>query len=133
MSLKSALSKIDASLEAYRALLRDNPEDYGEAADRQQEAADLLDEAQSIGLKLKGAERGTFNDRFTAAVSQIEVLETKRVQGGDDEEEPDGEDDEEPTEVSENEAEEEKAEMYSSLSHDPEEDEETPDENSETE
>lgn len=131
MSLKSALSKIDASLEAYRALLRDNPVDYEEAAERQQAAADLLDEAQSIGMKLTGDDRGSFNESFSNAVAQIEVLETKRLQGGDDEEDPEGEDDEDPGVDSENEDSEATAEMYSSLSHDDELDGETDDENSE--
>lgn len=131
MSLKSALSKIDASLEAYRALLRDNPVDYEEAAERQQAAADLLDEAQTLGSKLKGKDHDQFDTAFSNAVSQIEVLETKRVQGGDDEEDPEGEDDEDPGTDSENEPEEESAEMYSSLSHDDELDGETDDENSE--
>lgn len=126
MTLKTALSNIDASVEAYRALLRDNPEDYSEAAERQQEAADLLDRAQTEGSSLKGDDARTFSEAFSAANGQIEVMETKRIQGGDDEEDPDGEDIEEPSDDSENET----AEMYSSLSHDDEDDPEMDAENS---
>ncbi|WP_454130262.1 hypothetical protein [Microbacterium aurum] len=81
-ALTEALRLIDASVEAYRVLLRDNPQDYFEAADRQQEAAGILDEAQTLSGVLSGDEVRTFGERFADAYAEIGILETKRIQGG---------------------------------------------------
>lgn len=114
MTLKQAIAKIDASVEAYRVLLRDDPEDYEEAADRQQDAADLLDQAQTLGMRLSGNEREQFSSRFADANTEISDLETKRLQGGYDEDDPDGEDDDIP-EDDRPDQDDEQAEIYSTM------------------
>lgn len=125
MTLKQAIAKIDASVEAYRVLLRDNPEDYEEAAERQQDAADLMDQAQTLGMRLSGDDRSEFSSRFATANIEIEDLETKRLQGGYDEEDPDGEDDDIP-EDDRPDSEDDQAEVYSTMAEpaDAEEDDE---------
>lgn len=133
MTLKKALEKIDASVDAYRALLADSPQDYEEAAERQLEAADILDEAQTLGDALSGDDRRTFMDRFADANLEIENLETKRIQGGaedfDDEDIEDEDDAPEDAEEVENpepespDSEDDKAELYSSMAEPEAEDE----------
>ena len=132
MTLKQALEKIDASVEAYRALLRDDPQDIEEAAKRQQDAADLLAEAHELGGPLGEKDFGKFATRFAEANETIERLEGQRISGVHEDATDSDEDDEEPADDSENEPDAEDAEMYSSLSFDEELDEETDDENSET-
>ncbi|MFK4836944.1 hypothetical protein ACI3KY_14565 [Microbacterium sp. ZW T2_14] len=81
LALAIALAMIDESVDAYRALLRDHPMDWGEEATRrQQEAADLLDRAQTLGAALARAELPTFSERFSGAYGAIERLETLRAQ-----------------------------------------------------
>jgi hypothetical protein len=88
LALAMVLATIDASLDAYRALLRDHPMDWGEeAARRQQGAADLLDRAQTLGAALAQEELPTFSKRFSGAYGAIERLETLRAQIGYDPEE----------------------------------------------
>jgi hypothetical protein len=83
-ALRMALETIDASVHAYRALLRDHPMDWGEEASRrQQEAADLLDHARTIsGALTHPREHQVFADRFSSANAVIERLETLRGQFG---------------------------------------------------
>lgn len=93
LSLAIALSLIDQSVAAYHDLLRDHPLDWGEeAARRQQEAADLLDRAQTLRAALTREELPTFSERFSNAYETIERLETLRAQIGYDPEEDEDED-----------------------------------------
>ncbi|MDT0157250.1 hypothetical protein Q9R19_06380 [Microbacterium sp. ARD32] len=88
LNLAIVLSLIDQSVDAYRVLLREHPLDWGEeATHRQQEAADLLDRAQTLGGALSDEERRTFTDHFSRAVGRIERLESLRGTYGYDPEE----------------------------------------------
>lgn len=84
LHLQLALSLIGQAVIAYRALLRDSPQDYFESARRQQEAADLLDQAQTTGAHLTGNDYEEFGEAFGQAYAEIEKLESRRI-GGDDE------------------------------------------------
>lgn len=89
-NLAIILSLIDQSVDAYRLLLREHPLDWGEeAARRQQEAADLLDLAQTLGGALTDDEGRIFSERFSTAYGTIERLETLRGTGYDPEEDQD--------------------------------------------
>jgi len=85
LDLAIVLGLIDQSVEAYRVLLREYPLDWGEeATQRQQEAADLLDRAQTLGGSLGHEERSVFTESFSSAVGMIERLETLRATNGYD-------------------------------------------------
>lgn len=113
MTLKKALEQAEASVAAYRALLRDSPTDYVVAAKRQLDAALLLDEARNLGFPLTGKSATEFRAAFLKAVLIIEELESQRISGAVSDE---PEDDEDIVEV-----EDDKSAMYSSLALDEEE------------
>lgn len=92
----AALTEALRLIDAYRVLLRDTPQDYFETAERQQEAADILDEAQTLGSLLTGNDSRTFSDRFADAYAEIAILETKRIQGGAEDFDDDDIEDDEP-------------------------------------
>ena len=92
MNRKQATALVDEALEAYRALYRDNPQDYEEAARRQHEAAQPLAKA----AEFLGAGDDDFLLKFQQANAEISRLEEMR-NGGTEEEEPAGVDEEEPT------------------------------------
>jgi hypothetical protein len=90
LNLAIVLSLIDQSVDAYRLLVREHPLDWGKvAAQRQQEAADLLDRAQTLGGALPDEEGRIFTERFSTAYGTIERLETLRGTYGYDPEEDD--------------------------------------------
>lgn len=86
MNLAIVLSLIDQSVDAYRVLLREHPLDWGEeATQRQQQAADLLDRAQTLGGALNQPdEQCVFAASFSSGYAAIERLETLRAQIGYD-------------------------------------------------
>lgn len=126
-TLKQALEKIDLAVEAYRSLLRDSPQDYEEAARRQQEAAEIFSDAQELGGGLSDKDYEVFQPRFAEADEAISEIEAKRIAGFDDGEGDDpGTDDEEP-DGDDTDA----AETYSSMAQDPDEDEDEDSEDAE--
>jgi hypothetical protein len=97
MTLASVQSKIDASVAAFRKLRDDDPQDFFEVDKRHGEAADLLDDAQTEGEKLKGKDFEAYREAFGTAWEAIERSEAQRLSGFDGGEDEDLEtDDEEP-------------------------------------
>ncbi len=110
MTLKKALEKTDAAVEAYRNLHRTQ---HDKVDDAQRAAANLLIDAQRQAGGLNDADFDKFSERFSAANYEIERLEDARELGDvaeDLNEEDSGIDTEEPDD-----GEAEKAEMYSTM------------------